>query len=54
MVVSFVAVGPVVAGHKVCAGRLGGFLEAEGSDLYADRRHQWFTVCPDDVITAEA
>jgi hypothetical protein len=22
--------------------------------LYADRRHQWFTVGPDDVITAEA
>jgi hypothetical protein len=48
MVVSFVAVGPVVAGHKVCIGRLGGFLEA------ADRRHQWFTVGPDGVITAEA
>ena len=32
MVVSFVAVGPVVAGNKVCVGRLGGFLEAGGSD----------------------
>jgi hypothetical protein len=49
---AFMACQPVRVPRRMRGGRT--CPEIRDWQLYADRRHRWFTVGPDDVTTAEA